>query len=73
MTAGELWDDLMGEQRIISREEVEYEIAMSDTLLSERERLVWGLFGHDHESNLKQLRALYFGVVYSIKEGVGYE
>ena len=72
MTAGELWDDLMGEQRIISREEVEYEIAMSDTLLTERERLVWGLFGPDPESNLKQLRALYFGVVYSIKEGVCY-
>jgi len=66
MSFEEVWADLLSNERILSREEVEYEIAMSDEILAERERLVWKLLDNDSESVRIELKKLYKKVVLDI-------
>ena len=66
MSFEEVWTDLLSNERILSREEVEYEIAMSDEILAERERLVWKLLDNDSESVRSELKRLYKTVVLNI-------
>ena len=66
MSFEEVWADLLSNQRILSREEVEYEIAMSDEILAERERLVWKLLDSGSESVRIELKKLYRKVVLDI-------
>jgi len=66
MSFEEVWADLLSNQRILSREEVEYEIAMSDEILAERERLVWKLLDNGSESVRIELKKLYRKVVLDI-------
>lgn len=63
MNTVDLWNDLLSEQNIISREEIEYEIALNDDILALREHYIWGLFGDNSEHNKECLQALYYGVV----------
>ena len=66
MSFEEVWADLLSNQRILSREEVEYEIAMSDEILTEREKLVWKLLDSGSESVRLELKKLYRKVVLDI-------
>ena len=66
MSFEEVWADLLSNQRILSREEVEYEIAMSDEILTEREKLVWKLLDSGSESVRIELKKLYRKVVLDI-------
>lgn len=63
MNFEDVWSDLLANQHILSREEVEYEIAMNDEWLAERERLIWGLFDSDREVVYSELETLYMKVV----------
>ena len=68
MNTVDLWNDLLSEQNIISREEIEYEIALDSDLLDKREDLLWQLFMTiDNDGVVSELEKLYIGVVEMIK------
>lgn len=63
-----LWNDLVvGNDRVVSREEIEFEIAVNDELLERREAIIWRIFTSP-ESALPELEALYQEVLKSIEE-----
>ena len=63
-----LWTDLVvGNQRVISRQEIEFEIAMDDELLERREALIWRLFDSPVEA-VAELELLYREVLRIIEE-----
>jgi len=63
-----LWNDLVvGDERVISREEIEFEIAVNDELLERREALIWRMFTSP-DSALPELESLYQEVLKAIQE-----
>jgi hypothetical protein len=63
-----LWNDLVvGNDRVVSREEIEFEIAVNDELLERREALIWRMFTSPN-SALPELESLYQEVLKSIEE-----
>jgi hypothetical protein len=63
-----LWNDLVvGNDRVVSREEIEFEIAVNDELLERREALIWRMFTSP-DSALPELESLYQEVLKAIEE-----
>jgi hypothetical protein len=63
-----LWNDLVvGNERVISRAEIEFEIAIDDELLERREALIWRLFDSPIEA-IVELELLYREVLRIIEE-----
>jgi len=63
-----LWNDLVvGDERVISRKKIEFEIAVNDELLERREALIWRMFTSP-DSALPELESLYQEVLKAIQE-----